>query len=87
MSKEIPSLKISTSEPFSATPRNRGVASLVTLSESEVPVSETDASSGADGIVGAISSRSLIDRDTANSEEFCAESVATTVKENDDFVS
>ena len=54
--RELPSTNNSTVEPASAIPVKAGVASLVRLSISELPVSEAGFRSGVEGADGGVSS-------------------------------
>ena len=74
------SAKSSTELLASAVPVKVGVGLLVRLSEEELPLSEAAVRSGVEGAAGAVSSRSLMARDTNCSDVFPASSVAMTVK-------
>ena len=78
--REFPSAKSSTVLPASAVPVKVGAVSLVRLSVSELPESDAAIRSGVEGAAGAVSSRSLMGRETACSLLLPAASVATTVK-------
>ena len=79
--RKLPSAKSSTVPPTSAVPVKVGVVSLVRLSDSELPVSEAELSSGLEGASGAVTSRLLMENTTDLTDELPAASVATTVNE------
>ena len=78
--REVEPAKSSTELPAFAVPVKLGVESLVRLSELELPLSEAALRSGVEGAGGAVSSRSVMARDTDCSDVFPASSVAITVK-------
>ena len=79
--REVEPAKSSMELLASAVPVKVGVGVLVRVSELELPLSEVAIRSGVEGAAGAVSSRSLMARETDCSAVLPASSAAMTVKE------